>query len=127
MDQPVTVSLLVLAAFRTFRHRHGTTLGQLLFSTSAAESVAITPFISACHELFVRLLFFTDISVDNHGIKIVPQTIDKSLFRMYFYPRSAKYLNLFPCKLLSSGHFSIPATHPLFWHPVLLPFSFQQI
>lgn len=26
-------------------------------------------------------------------------------------------------QLLSSGHFSIPATHPLFWHPVLLPFS----
>ena len=26
-------------------------------------------------------------------------------------------------QLLSSGHFSVPATHPLFWHPVLLPFS----
>ena len=24
-----------------------------------------------------RLLFFTDIIVDNHGVKIVPQTIDK--------------------------------------------------
>ena len=33
--------------------------------------------------------YITEIIVDKHGVKIVPQTIDKSLLRIYFYARSA--------------------------------------
>lgn len=69
-----------------------------------------------------RLLFFTRIIVDKHGVKIVPQTIDKSLFRMYFYPRSASAWICFSATSLIWS-FSVPATHPLFWHPMPLPFS----